>query len=161
MLIVEPGGCGAHEEGEFYDTLSSGSCKVRFKTADFGQRMVMHCHVLSHEDNGAMTWMNVVGDIPDEDKNIVGASSYVCGATTNSPTSSPSEARTDNPTESPSKQSTAPPTPLTTTQGTAPPPAPSCGIRNDPCPNGDGDCCGGFTCRTWNGNMKCWPTRRL
>jgi hypothetical protein len=42
MLIVEPGGCGAHQEGEFYDTISaSGSCLVRFKTADFGQRMIM------------------------------------------------------------------------------------------------------------------------
>ena len=42
MLIVEPGGCGAHVEGEFYDTISaSGSCTVRFKTADIGQRMIM------------------------------------------------------------------------------------------------------------------------
>jgi hypothetical protein len=42
MLIVEPGGCGAHKEGEFYDTISAqGSCTVRFKTADFGQRMIM------------------------------------------------------------------------------------------------------------------------
>ena len=42
MLIVTPGGCGAHQEGEFYDTISAqGSCKVRFKTADIGQRMVM------------------------------------------------------------------------------------------------------------------------
>ena len=84
-LIVKPGGCGAHQEGEFYDTISaSGSCTVRFKTADFGQRMIMvsdrrphivhlfvvymmvlltasflqHCHVLNHEDNGAINlWM--------------------------------------------------------------------------------------------------------
>ncbi len=42
MMIVSPGGCGAHEEGEFYDTLSaSGSCTVRFKTADIGQRMIL------------------------------------------------------------------------------------------------------------------------
>lgn len=158
MLIVEPGGCGAHKEGEFYDTLSSGSCKVRFKTADFGQRMVMHCHVLSHEDNGAMTWMNVVGAIPDEDKNTVDASSYVCGAKT-APTNSGAD--TLSPTGNPSKAPTAPPTPLATSQGTSPPPAPSCGERNDPCPNGDGDCCTGFTCQTRQGDMKCWPTRRL
>lgn len=38
MLVVTPGGCGAHEFGEFYDTISaSGDCKVRFRTADFGQ----------------------------------------------------------------------------------------------------------------------------
>lgn len=42
MLIVEPGGCGLHEEGEFYDTLSaSGSCRVRFYAIDIGQRMVL------------------------------------------------------------------------------------------------------------------------
>ena len=89
MQIVTPGGCGAHEEGEFYDTLSGPTCTVRFKAVDFGQRMIMvngsefmtyeslfyvnnqlkpnyisshfvflqHCHVLSHEDNGAISWM--------------------------------------------------------------------------------------------------------
>jgi len=42
MLIVEPGGCGFHKEGEFYDTLSaSGSCRVRFYAIDIGQRMVL------------------------------------------------------------------------------------------------------------------------
>ena len=42
MLIVEPNGCGLHEEGEFYDTLSAtGSCKVRFYAKDIGQRMVL------------------------------------------------------------------------------------------------------------------------
>ncbi len=42
MLIVEPGGCSFHEEGEFYDTLSaSGSCRVRFYAIDVGQRMVL------------------------------------------------------------------------------------------------------------------------
>lgn len=42
MLIVEPGGCGPHEEGEFYDTISSSvSCRVRFYAIDVGQRMVL------------------------------------------------------------------------------------------------------------------------
>lgn len=62
MQIMSPGGCGDHEEGEFYDTLSaSGSCVVRFRTSDIGERCVLHCHVLSHEDNGAMTWIDVQG----------------------------------------------------------------------------------------------------
>ena len=44
MLIVQPGGCGPHIEGEFYDTIStSGNCRVRFRTANFGQRMVLVC----------------------------------------------------------------------------------------------------------------------
>jgi len=42
MLIVEPGGCGFYQEGEFYDTLSaSGNCRVRFYAIDIGQRMVL------------------------------------------------------------------------------------------------------------------------
>jgi len=42
MLIVEPGGCGLHEEGEFYDTISApDSCRVRFYAIDIGQRMVL------------------------------------------------------------------------------------------------------------------------
>lgn len=42
MLIVQPGGCGSHKKGEFYDTLSAtGNCAVRFYAIDIGQRMVM------------------------------------------------------------------------------------------------------------------------
>ena len=43
MLIVQPGGCPPfHEEGEFYDTISSsGTCRVRFYAIDIGQRMVL------------------------------------------------------------------------------------------------------------------------
>lgn len=56
------GGCGSHQDGEFYDTISApDGCTVRFRTADIGQRCVLHCHVLSHEDNGSMSWVNVTG----------------------------------------------------------------------------------------------------
>lgn len=62
MQVATPGGCGAHEEGEFYDTISApGNCTVRFRTADIGQRCVLHCHLLEHEDNGSMSWVNVTG----------------------------------------------------------------------------------------------------
>jgi len=59
MLIVTPGGCGPHEEGQFYDTISGPPCKVRFKTADINKRCVFHCHVLFHSDSGSMGWVNV------------------------------------------------------------------------------------------------------
>ena len=60
MQVVTPGGCGGmHEYGEWYDTMGA-DCTVRFRTADVGQRCVLHCHVLSHEDNGAMGWVDVV-----------------------------------------------------------------------------------------------------
>jgi len=52
MQIVSPEGCGHHQYGEWYDTISArGDCKVRFRTNDIGGRCVLHCHVLSHEDS--------------------------------------------------------------------------------------------------------------
>ena len=79
MQIVEPGGCGMHEEGQYYDIISaSGSCTVRFRMADIGGRCVMHCHVLTHEDNGAMVWVDVQGgpapDLTNIDPIICGGS---------------------------------------------------------------------------------------
>jgi len=83
MQVVQPGGCGWHEHGEWYDTIAyvpddrigvrgderraanSGgttTCLVRFRLADIGGRVVLHCHVLEHEDAGAMAWINVVAD---------------------------------------------------------------------------------------------------
>lgn len=62
MQVATAGGCGGiFEEGEYYDTISTTTCTVRFKLVDIGGRMVMHCHVLGHEDNGAMTWIDVTG----------------------------------------------------------------------------------------------------
>jgi len=66
MQIVEQGGCGkngAYREGEFYDTICTDQpCTVRFRTSDFGQRMVVHCHVMFHSDLGSMAWFDVQGD---------------------------------------------------------------------------------------------------
>jgi FtsP/CotA-like multicopper oxidase with cupredoxin domain len=59
-------GCGGDfEPGEYYDTIAA-NCAVRFDvntatgTAHAG-RIVMHCHILDHEDQGAMVWMDVKG----------------------------------------------------------------------------------------------------
>ena len=55
MQVISAGGCGSHEEGEYYDTISSNSdCKVRFGVRDYGGMVVAHCHFLRHEDSGAM-----------------------------------------------------------------------------------------------------------
>ena len=79
MQIVTSGGCGAHEEGEYYDTISAPEdCVVRFITADFGQRCVLHCHVLLHEDNGSMAWVNVTG--PDMPRNVKQSFEFECAA---------------------------------------------------------------------------------
>ena len=61
MLVMTPGGCGAHKEGEFYDTIAGPTCTVRFRTADIGQRCVFHCHVMEHGDLGAIGWVDVQG----------------------------------------------------------------------------------------------------
>jgi len=62
-------GCGGDfEEGEYYDTLA-GSCSIRFDlnaatSSPYAGRTIMHCHILEHEDQGAMTWVNIVGGAP-------------------------------------------------------------------------------------------------
>ncbi len=62
-------GCGGDfEEGEYYDTMA-GNCNVRFDlnaatSSPYEGRTIMHCHILTHEDEGAMTWMNVIGGTP-------------------------------------------------------------------------------------------------
>jgi FtsP/CotA-like multicopper oxidase with cupredoxin domain len=62
-------GCGGDfEEGEYYDTLA-GSCSIRFDlnaatSSPYAGRTIMHCHILEHEDQGAMTWVKVVGGAP-------------------------------------------------------------------------------------------------
>jgi FtsP/CotA-like multicopper oxidase with cupredoxin domain len=61
---VQPGNCGKYRVGEWYDSIieSSARCVVRFRTANFGGKLVVHCHNLRHEDSGAMAWLTVNGD---------------------------------------------------------------------------------------------------
>jgi len=64
-------GCVEHEIGEWYDTISSmGECVVRFPAVNFGGRVVFHCHVLPHEDNGAMAWLNVLNSPPADEERV-------------------------------------------------------------------------------------------
>lgn len=54
--------CSGFTTGEWYDTISStSSCTVRLWVTGHSGRVPMHCHFLSHEDNGAMTWVRVNG----------------------------------------------------------------------------------------------------
>lgn len=58
--------CGDFEAGEFYDVLSAGRCDVRFDlnpatSTVYDGRTIMHCHILEHEDQGAMGWLDVLG----------------------------------------------------------------------------------------------------
>ena len=54
------------EEGEYYDVVSS-KMSVRFdlnstSSTVYNGRTILHCHILSHEDRGAMGWLDVTGD---------------------------------------------------------------------------------------------------
>jgi FtsP/CotA-like multicopper oxidase with cupredoxin domain len=56
---------GDFEDGEYYDVIAS-NCDVRFDLAEmtsspYNGRTIMHCHILAHEDQGAMGWLDVVG----------------------------------------------------------------------------------------------------
>ena len=61
------GGCGDYEDGEFYDVISE-NCDLRFDlnaetSSVFAGKTIMHCHILEHEDQGAMGWLKVVGPV--------------------------------------------------------------------------------------------------
>jgi len=56
---------GDFENGEYYDVVWS-ACAVRFDlnaatSTVYEGRAIMHCHILEHEDQGAMGWLDVVG----------------------------------------------------------------------------------------------------
>jgi FtsP/CotA-like multicopper oxidase with cupredoxin domain len=62
------GACGPFEDGEYYDTLASSPCATRFDlnpaTSNvYDGTTVMHCHILDHEDQGAMGWSDIVGGL--------------------------------------------------------------------------------------------------
>ena len=112
MQVVTPGGCGdGFLEHEFYDTISAPPCKVRFRTSDFGQRLVIHCHVMFHSDIGSMAWFDVKGKgMPLYELTTAG---HDCsGNPTPSPTDTPTKVPMKTPAESPTKEVTLAPTNL-------------------------------------------------
>jgi len=66
---VQSVNCGGdYEDGEYYDVMAS-NCAVRFDlgastSSPYEGRTIMHCHILEHEDQGAMGWMDVQGGAP-------------------------------------------------------------------------------------------------
>jgi FtsP/CotA-like multicopper oxidase with cupredoxin domain len=51
-----------YKHGEFYDTvLSPDQCIVRWRSRGMGGKVMLHCHMLAHEDGGAMIYFNVEG----------------------------------------------------------------------------------------------------
>jgi FtsP/CotA-like multicopper oxidase with cupredoxin domain len=61
------GTCGEYEDGEFYDVISE-NCDLRFdlnagSSTVYEGKTIMHCHVLEHEDQGAMGWLKVIAPV--------------------------------------------------------------------------------------------------
>jgi hypothetical protein len=59
---------GAYEPGEYFDTIAN-ACTVRFDlnaatSTVYEGRTILHCHILDHEDLGAMGWLDTVGGLP-------------------------------------------------------------------------------------------------
>jgi FtsP/CotA-like multicopper oxidase with cupredoxin domain len=59
------GASGPFEDGEYYDTLAATGY-VRFDlnpatSSVYDGATVMHCHILDHEDQGAMGWSDIIG----------------------------------------------------------------------------------------------------
>jgi FtsP/CotA-like multicopper oxidase with cupredoxin domain len=57
------GDCGPYEDGEYYDVIA-GNCDLRFDMSPeeaYQGMTIFHCHILQHEDQGAMAWMRVDG----------------------------------------------------------------------------------------------------
>jgi FtsP/CotA-like multicopper oxidase with cupredoxin domain len=57
------GNCADYEDGEYYDVVAN-NCAIRFdldgsSSSVYEGRTIMHCHILEHEDQGAMGWLKV------------------------------------------------------------------------------------------------------
>jgi hypothetical protein len=57
------GNCADYEDGEYYDVVAN-NCAIRFDlnhntSSVYEGRTIMHCHILEHEDQGAMGWLKV------------------------------------------------------------------------------------------------------
>lgn len=59
------GDCGSYEDGEYYDVIA-GNCTLRFdlgsSSSVYEGKTIMHCHILQHEDQGAMGWAHITSD---------------------------------------------------------------------------------------------------
>lgn len=85
--------CGPYEAGEFYDTIA-GNCDLRFDMSPseaYQGRTIFHCHILEHEDQGAMAWLDVIGGrVPPVYPDTQFSAYYSLGGTPTDPPAAPS-----------------------------------------------------------------------
>jgi FtsP/CotA-like multicopper oxidase with cupredoxin domain len=84
------GTCGEFEDGEYYDVVSE-NCNMLFDldtrtSTIYAGRTIMHCHILQHEDQGAMGWLKVLGSPnPSQIPEPIGAPTFPADATVSPP----------------------------------------------------------------------------
>ena len=74
------GDCGEFEDGEFYDVVAD-NCTLRFDldaatSSIYEGRTIMHCHILEHEDQGAMGWLDVLPPAAPESPQPIAAPTF-------------------------------------------------------------------------------------
>jgi len=150
---------GYFKVGDWHDTLllsdmggGANTVSVRVHTDVFPGKAVVHCHILEHEDEGMMAWIDIVGaegatfDDAESIDHTCYRSAYSVTTGSSSPTSSPSPvassspAASSSPSASPQPSSVAPtPAPPGPTGPTSPAssPAPSGSTgSSSPAPSG-------------------------
>lgn len=75
--MIQPSGDVWHQNGDWIDTSAASNGAIfRLKTADFAGKMVMHCHISGHADNGGLAYFKIAsgypGDVLVTDANFVG-----------------------------------------------------------------------------------------
>ena len=106
---------GWFEIGDFYDTMY-GAGTIRFQADLWGGTMLTHCHILRHEDEGAMATFEIIGGCENDLSSSYGVvsddpSSYYCNYTCPIATTRiPTMLSTNNPTNIPTCRPTRRPT---------------------------------------------------
>jgi len=62
--IQNIGDDGYYMEGDWHDTcltITTDPVRIRLNPDRFTGKMITHCHILEHEDNGMMAWFNLTG----------------------------------------------------------------------------------------------------
>eukprot|EP00485_Elphidium_margaritaceum_P002086 CAMPEP_0202701644 /NCGR_PEP_ID=MMETSP1385-20130828/14712_1 /ASSEMBLY_ACC=CAM_ASM_000861 /TAXON_ID=933848 /ORGANISM="Elphidium margaritaceum" /LENGTH=591 /DNA_ID=CAMNT_0049359107 /DNA_START=42 /DNA_END=1817 /DNA_ORIENTATION=- len=162
------GPSGWSQVGDWIDSLNTGAT-VRFRADRFGGTVVLHCHILEHEDGGAMAVYKINGGCNGDKADFGPPSAPACdwSCTAPAPTAPATTATptTATPTSPPTTTTSTTTTTTTTTTGTAsespttpspttPAPVPSsCAQTDDSCKN-NLECCIGLTCSGGFGNQR-------
>mmetsp|Transcript_29730 Transcript_29730/g.47379 ORF Transcript_29730/g.47379 Transcript_29730/m.47379 type:complete len:556 (-) Transcript_29730:174-1841(-) len=148
VLSGSMGPTGWTEAGDWHDVWQAPGGTVRFRADRFGGHVVIHCHILEHEDEGAMGVYQIDGGCNGEKGNY-GSGSPACDWSCTSPTTQvPTQPTSPPVTPAPTTTTPAPVAPPTT-----PAPTQACDASGSSC-NNPGQCCSGV-CSGAGPNRSC------